>query len=482
MRLSSIFLDTDNLDSQLVRSFVGERTFSELSNNFNSQGGGLVGFLLDSSKKFGGFLLAGINFIGWSIGGIMQWAIEKTVEVAYFDWKITDQEIANSIAQSNKLIGDQFGQLVGEGLVWLASIGLAKGLTYKFPVMSARLGLTLAEEGGDAIKGAFFSALQVSSEESLNMLALAIYGYSRNALFKNNGQKKEANKTLKKVFDQGKAIYKTLPFKNLISGFLQGFKDGVLDGLLDVAYTISFTIDDHYNAIRTATSSLEEPTRTIEIYPDGEDSEESITVTGSQTQVIEQTNDYLSSHQLVRNRDMGVIIGQDYDEWYGLKPRSRNIIIEFREKPKPPFPDENGKTFRCQVAIPEAKRGINWNDLKAIKSYTWGNSWATVTFRNRRYLKVWGASEKEAQKTALELSRLVASEVIQTSTGTIETQNPRKRKRPKKVYPCFATLTVRKTVDDPNNSTTIDGQNRAMSKNRYQIWKDEKPEDFKPLK
>lgn len=491
MKLAKIFLDQDSLASQITRNFIGERTFSDLANSFtSSQGqGGVLGFLFDGSKKFGGFLLGGLNFIGWSIGALLQWAITTSLEIFAFDWKQSDAEIASNIGSSNKFIGQQWGRLTGQGLVWLASIGLAAGLTAKFPVIAGRMALTFAEEAGQDLKGTFTSVLSSTSSELVNMVAISVYGGARwvyRELTKDpNGTRKKENQAFKKLYDTGKSIWKYIPFKNLISGFIQGLGDGALDALYDVAYTISFSIDDHFAATREATNPRNnEPERIIEVFPDGDaNSEERILISANQSEAITQLDSYLNTYRIVQNRDVGVIVGQPHEDWYGLKPQARKLIIEFRDKEKPPFANKQGKTLRVQISIPDAKRGIDWNDLKTkIPKYTWGNSWVKVIFSNRRFMQVWGATEKEAEQQARTLAQLSTLEIIQISSGTVQTQDPRKKKKATLVYPCFAQMLVRETVINPNNAVTIDGKNKNMTRDRIEIWRDEKPSNFEPLK
>ncbi len=487
MKLSKLLLERDSLDSQIVRNFLGERTFDDLSTSFAQQPG-LLGFLVDTSKKFGGWLIAGLNFIGWSVGTILEWAITQVTELVTFDWEQTDEEIRESIAQSNKYIGNQWGQFAGRGLVWLVSIGLAKGLTVKFPVMAGRLALTLAEEGGQDLKGSFLSSLSVSAEETVNVLALAVYGYSRSVIrdtFFNDAkaQKIKENKTLKQIFKVGKTVWKYIPFKNLIKGFIQGLFEGAIDGLYDVAYTISFSIDDHFQAIREAQNSTEnEPTRTVEILPEGEDSKEKIILQLPQERAEVEIQNYLQNHSLVENRDLGTVVGEPYADWYHKAPQQRKLVIEFLNRNAPPFYSRKTKLTRVQISIPDAKKGIDWTDLKTkIKKYTWGGAWCKIIFTNRRFMMVWGATRNEAEQQALSLAKLSTLEILQTSFGEIERQNPKRKKRPTVVYPCFAMMLVRKSSATADTST-IDGKNLAMAKTRVPIWKDEKPSDFAPLK
>lgn len=488
MQLTRLFIDRSTLGSQLTRNFLGERTFDNLANSFlpsadGTSEGGWFNLLLNAGKSFVGFLVSGIiGFIEWSIGGVIRYLIEKTIEIASFDWAQSDIELGKTIEQNNGIIANQLGRFIGSGTIWITSILIAGGLSVKFPVVAGRVALDLAKEGGQTLKSQLTGALNVSGELLLENLAMGAYAGSRwllrqvfpdNPMFSGTGGRKPwsfAEAT-------SNAIAK-VPGGNYVKQFVSGTVDGALDALLDVAYTISFSLDDHYAAIREAQSANESPIRSIEVFPN-EDSEESVIISAPQDNIEGTLTNYLTNHDLIDNRDIGTVVGQPYDEWYGLQPQTRKLTIEFNANEKPPFRDDSGKqTRRVQISIPNVKAGISWNDLKQIRRFTWGNYMARGVFEDRRQMTVWGANESEAKQTLQELSQLCTKELIQISISHPEVQNPSRRKTPTLVYPVYATMLVRKTTASPGNSTLIDGQNREMARKRIEIWKEEPPEDF----
>ena len=486
MRFDRLALLENTLNSRIIREIRGERGFnvsealgSGVSGSITGTGSGFWSSLVKGTGKVFGFLLKGAGAIlNWAWNWLKNNAIQLLTEIYYFDWNTSDKQIADEIEQNNLQIVRGLGNLLGSGSVYLVSIGIAYGLKAYFPVVAGRVALALAEEGGQDLKGRLNGLIDTAGENFIRNIGLGSYAWLRRQI---KGEATPDNNKpwiLTDKIDEKINKVQNKWFRN----FLQGYKDGFEDAIFDVGYIISWTLDDHYEAIRQAQQENIEPIRTIEVFPDRE-GEESITITDTQGNIEENLQNYLSTHQLVENRDLGVIVGQPYQDWYGLKPQARKLIIEFRDKEKPPFKDiKKGQTFRVQISIPDAKRGLDWNDLKTkILKYTWGNSWAKVIFDNRRFMTVWGATEKEAEQQAKLLSQLSTLTIIQISTGTVVTQDPRKKKKPTLVYPCFAQLLVRETVVDPNNSVTIDGKNRNMAKERYPIWKEEKPSNFKPL-
>lgn len=492
MQLTRLFIDRSTLGSQITRNFLGERNFDTLAAHFlpsnqaneeENSGGGFLSFLWNAGKKFVGFLVSGIiGFVEWSIGGVIRYCIEKVIEVANFDWAQSDADLGNAIRQNNNIIANQLGRFVGSGAVWLGSIVLAKGISLKFPVVAGRVALDLAKEGGPNLKSQLAGALNVSGELLLESLAMGAYAGARWMLrrifpkipfFSGNGGRKPW------TFAQATSnLIQKIPGGSYVKAFVEGATEGALDSLLDVAYVISFSLDDHYAAIREAQLADQAPIRTIEVFPN-ENSNESILISAPQDNIEETLTNYLTTHDLIENRDVGTVVGQPYDEWYGLQPQTRKLTLEFNAKEKPPFRDDSGKqTRRVQISIPNVKAGISWNDLKQIRRFTWGNYMARGVFEDRRQMTVWGASESEAKQTLQELSQLCTKQLIQVSISHPEVQNPTRRKTPTVVYPVYATMLVRKTTTSPGNSTLIDGQNREMARKRIEIWKEEPPENF----
>lgn len=485
MQLARVFINRDSLASKVTREFLGERTFDDLASSFlpNSSGGsgggggGFLGFLFNAGKKFGGFLIKGlISFATWSIGGIIQWAWQKIQELTNFDWNQSEEDIKTTISSNNRSMGTQLGTQIGKGTVWLASIIISGSFVAKFPVVASRLSIELAREGGQQMSSGLFSTLGNVAETAIESILLGIYGQARKLIT----GKESTNKDRKPwtIAQATNNVIEKIPGNQFIKGLVSGTFEGVIDALTDVVYTISYSLDDHFEAVREANEFFEEPIRTVEVYPDA-NSDEHIIITDIQSNAETSIYQYLSTHQLVNNRDIGTVVGQPYDEWYTLQPQSRKLTIEFNANEKPPFVDTSGKlTRRVQISIPNVKSGISWNDLKAITPFTWGNYMARGVFEDRRQMTVWGSSQSEAKNTLLELAKFSSKSIIQVSVSHPEIQNPTRIKRPTRVYPVYASMLVRKNVPSSGNTTLIDGQNREMARKRIEIWKDDPPTNF----
>ena len=162
MRLESSELNRENFRSQIVRTVIGERTFTDLAIQTQSNQS-LIKRVFDGGLKFTGFLLkTAFSFITWSFSGLWEFLIETAYEISYFDFNQSDIEIQREVEQNNQLIFNQLGQLLGSSVVWLGSIAVAGALTIKFPVVSGRIALALADEANSTLRGQFTSALQVN--------------------------------------------------------------------------------------------------------------------------------------------------------------------------------------------------------------------------------------------------------------------------------------------------------------------------------
>lgn len=472
MRFASISISRDSLTSNVIRNFVGERTFDNFAALNTTNSGNIISKIFNAITKFGGSLLkAAFSFIEFSFTGLYEMLVEVSYEIAYFDWNSTDAEIKQEIDQANQQIVQQFGQLVGSGTVWLASIAISASLTIKFPVLAGRVALALAEEGGQDLRGRLTGFLSNTTQTVIKSALLGSYLYLRRQTKGKQTQNKKPWILAEKIEEKIQAI----PNKT-IKNFTQGFLDGAFDSILEIGYVVAFTLDDYYAVAREANNQIIEPVRTVQVFPDA-NTEESIIIEDSQENVESSINNYLGNQNLISNRDIGTVVGQPYDDWYGLTPQGRRLILEYNAKEKPPFYTEEGKqTKRVQISIPDVKASLSWNDLKyTLLKFTWGNYLARGVFENRRQMSVWGATEAEAKNTLLSLAKLSTQSLIQVSVSHPEIQNPKRKKKPTLVYISFANLLIRKPTLGATDYALIDGQNQRMARTRLELWRDEAP-------
>lgn len=484
MELGNLTIERPSLRSEIIRQINGEREFEDISTIAISTG---VNFKTLTRFKWINWALGkGLESLGNTYTGMLQFAFSQSGKALNFNVMETYENIyKESIDTWNGIVG-QLGQILGSTGGWMASIGLAGKAAIKFPVLGARVGLALAEEGAETFRQQLGSFLENVFEATLDTLGMAVFsGYRKiGELINLSLGGAPIDWASRQPWSIAKGYEQTLDSidNDTVKQFVNGFSDGFIDSILDIAYVVSFTIDDHYLATQAAVdigSGNLEPIRTLEVFPDQDNENESVILEDTQNNVELALNNYLANHQLINNRDVGTVVGQTYDEWYTLRPQSRKLVLEFRGKETPPFLNPDGSLAqRVQIAIPNAKQGISWQDLKQIKRFTWGNYLARGVFEDRRQISVWGGSEAEAKDTLLKLAELSEGNLIQVSVSHPEIQNIARRKQPTVVYPSFATLLVRKSTVGANDYTLIDGQNRSMARDRIQIWKENPPTNF----
>lgn len=482
MQLTNAVLSREDLRSHFVREFIGEREFQDVSTLQVATGVNLGN--LTRWKWVNWIIGKALGFFEWSVTGIFQYLLRQTMKAVNFDMTQTYEEINKEIESNNLMAVSQIGQLLGSGTIWLGSIAIAGKTAIKFPVLASRVGLELAKEGGETLRSQISSFLENTTEAMIDNILMATWGGWRrigeilNTLSGNPPINWENHDTLSLV-KVGDTLLSKIPGGKWVRTLVTNYFEGMLDAALDVAYVVTFTIDDYLLATQAATDRDSEPIRRIEVFPNVNNQDESIILEDTQNNIEVSINNYLSTHSLVDNRDIGTVVGQTYDEWYTLRPQSRKLVIEFRGKEKPPFLNSDGSLAqRTQIAIPNAKIGISWNQLKAIKRFTWGNYMARGVFDDRRQMTVWGSTDTEAKEQLLALAQLSQSDLVQVSVSHPEIQNIKRRKQPTLVYPCFATMLVRKPTVGANDFTLIDGQNRAMARERIEIWQDDAPAGF----
>ena len=480
MNLSPITITRNSLASEITRNFIGESVFDELARYSSSDNNSSIGTIFKVGSKFFGFLAkAALSFIDWTFGGLWDLVVQTYYELKYYDWNQSDEEIKQQIKSNNQQLVQSLGRLIGSGTVWVITIGVSAGLSVQYPVLAGRVALALAEEGGQEIKGQLTSFLSTSTETLTRNLIMSTHIGIRRIIREINKNNKRTKPYLlqKKV----KKVPKKVP-NDFFKDFGTGFSEGVEDAIIESGYIVAYTLDDYYMSQREAIEASGGPVRTIEVFPDARNTDESIILHGTQETVTEQVQTYLATHQGIANRDVGIMIGQPYDDWHSARLQGRKILLEFDEKQFPPFKKDGKSTRRVQITIPNVKAGITWNKLKTlIPKFTWGPHLAHGIFDTRREMWVYGSTENEATNTLNIAASLSMDTLIDTGISHKTSQNKSRKKVPTVVYLVYASMLVRIPTVGANDYQTIDGKNRKMIKTRWEMWHENKPENLDPF-
>lgn len=446
-------------------------------------------------KSVKGILQKIARFAGWAFGAVCRFfdlsfdrlwdiIVDAYFAIKYFDWNATDQDLQKQIEANNQRIlnvaAEALGEQLGFGAFRIANFflgrffgkkGEGKAAKVKVPVLSARVGLALAEEGEEEAVANLRRVLTTTMSAQVSNAFINSVLYARRAkLFGMDSiTKPQSNGSIAQKIEEK---IEKLPqwMRQPVENFIEGFEDGIIEA----GYVVATTIDDHVAAMRYAERNAFK--REVEVIPQ-KGSEEKLTFVGTQKQVQEQMQlTVYGTYPLIKNRDIGEYFGNPIDEQIKLQPQLRTLKLQFNEHEKPPFRRKGVLGKRVEISVPDCKAGLSWSDLKTrVRPFLTGDVFVNAKFKNGRQMCGWFVSEREGIKTLTELAQLSTEELDQesfrSSKGVI--QQPTKKTR--KVYPVKAGLVFPKRKRGDKAGIVGNAQ-------RLELWMDEAPKDASPFK
>lgn len=490
-------LELANLSSRATRKLVGEKGNGIRKISGKLKASGKEGnWFFDIASRFTGWLfnVAG-SFVQWFLGNLAIWIVQSTIALYYFDWNQSDKAIAARINSNNLALVGAAGALTGTSLGWLVCGAVAAAVEFQFPVLRGKVVVELASEGKDEVLGAVRAFLTQSTQTLGNNVLLWAYSNARKVL----NPKGDYNKEGAKPYILSEKAEKTVDgisneyLRTFARSGLEAFEDSLIDCFYTMGYLIKMGVDDHYATTKRAAAQSLGIERTIELTPDKETPDEVIRVTGRTELLKTSIQNTLSTHKIIKNRDVGAIIGQPALDYATARPLMRSLLLVFRSKEAPPYyvrsVDKKGKTIskavkQVEVTIPDPIKGITWDRLKqTCARFTWGDHSCTVRLDNGRQMVVYGATKAEAEGAMKRFVKLTTAEVL--SWKFHEEGSKRSTalmKKPTVVYPSYATLLIRKQTGEGTSDTqTLEGKKLKETQQRIEIWRDSPPKDFKPL-
>ncbi|MGG6293801.1 hypothetical protein ACQ4M4_05195 [Leptolyngbya sp. AN02str] len=487
----AISLTRSALKSRQVRTFLGERSidiFSSLTSPEpqpdNNDGSIIPSFLNGAwsiAKRLGGFLLKAASAVGgWLLRNFWDLVVDAYFEIINFDFNQLDSDIEQQIEANNLQIFAALGQFTGSSVVWIASAGLAAGLSIKFPVIAGKVFMALAEEGYEEIRGQLMSLIQVAGNSVTRSLVLGGFLTLRRMRLFGLAPVTERREpwTIAEAVEEK---VQSIPDARL-RVFVENALEGAEEAVIEAGYVVQYAIDDYYQAAKYAQQSQLGKERAVKITPNENTPGESVILSGKAEILKPQIQQILGTHRLIHNRDVGAIVGQPAEDWYRAGVQRRKLTIVFKSKKEPPWRGTSGERVKtCTYTIPEPKRGLNWQELKtAARQYDWGKYRATANLDNGRQMAVYGASEGEAERKLRELLFLSTGELITLSVTEEKDRNIALRKDTQRMYPAFATLLVRRPTANLTGNTDLTGQRFEEESIRIDLWPDTEPPGFIP--
>lgn len=239
-------------------------------------------WLRQKLSKFVGFAFGIITrAFPFSVSNIFQMLVTAYFAIKTFDWNTADKALEAQIAANNKLIKDGLAPIIGTylgfGTVRLANFALGKTIGklgqsssaaaagINVPVLSSRIGLELAREGNEELRGVMMNYLMtVQSAIQKNMIASFILTARKNEWFGWEPVKSPLpnGSFAQKIEDK----IETLPasWQNFVEELIESYEEAVIEA----GYVVAFEIDDYYLALKEANKKpTDEQVTTIRINP-----------------------------------------------------------------------------------------------------------------------------------------------------------------------------------------------------------------------
>ncbi len=239
-------------------------------------------WLRQKLSKFVGFAFGIITrAFPFSVSNIFQMLVTAYYAIKTFDWNTADKALEAQIAANNKLIKDGLAPIIGTylgfGTVRLANFALGKTIGklgqsssaaaagINIPVLSSRIGIELAREGNEELRGVMMNYLMtVQGAIQRNMIASFILTARKNHWFGWEPVKSPLpnGSFAQKIEDKIEKL--PASWQNFVEELVESYEEAVIEA----GYVVAFEIDDYYLAMKEANKKpSEEQVTTIRINP-----------------------------------------------------------------------------------------------------------------------------------------------------------------------------------------------------------------------
>jgi hypothetical protein len=477
------------------------RTWSASATTTNQGSGGLLETIVNGALRFGNFLISGvISLISFSFTKLWSWIVQATQFIYNFDWQISDRAIDVQIQGLWNSFGGILGGAVGRAIGWIGCglVPAAAVLTF-----NQSLGTYLLKEVGeqaiDEMLDAASEVINAGFRMGTQATFLWLYKDVRRALKNPSnpfgaalrsvlGDKAIDNWGAGESWSFAKAVEKKI--ESIPNEFWRNFAEEAFEegseACIEAGFAVAGGIDAYLAEQQMTNNSVLGSDRAVEITPDRSAPGERIILAGPEAVLRPAVVQVMATHQLLGNRDVGVLInGTSVDEYVRPQVQERRLMIEFKEKQQPPWVMTNGKRARKrQITVFDVKRGLTWEEVKlAAKQYTSGQRLVTAQLNNGRQMQVYANTENEGIGKIKELLKLSTAEILPNGVRDSGYVDPTSRRRslPYLVYPSKAVLLWRKRSTDLEGREDLAGNTWDEQTIEFDLWPDEKPVDLEPL-
>lgn len=462
---------------------------------------GFLENLWDGASRFIGFLISGaISLLSFSWTKLWGWIVGGVTFVANFDWNVTDESINKQIQGLWDSFGGILGSAVGRAIGWIGCglVPAAAIMTFN-ESLATHLLKEVGEQAIDEMLDAATEVIQAGFRMGVQASFLWLYKNVRRALKDPNNPFGMALRGIvgaTNVENWGKGESWTIAsaienaIESIPNTFLKNFTEEAweegTEACIEAGYAIAGGIDSFLAEQAIANNNVLGTERIVEITPDRTVPGERIVLSGREAVLAPNIVSTLATHQMFRNRDVGILInGSPTDEYIRPGVVERRMIIEFKEKPTPPWVMPDGKRARKrQITIFDIKLGLTWEEVKlAAKPYSSGQILVTAQLDNKQQMQANGATANSALRKIEELLKLSTAELLPNGvreSGYVEPTS-RRQQLPYIVYPSKAVLVWKRKSTDLTGREDLAGTLWDEETIEFDLWPENEPADLPNL-
>lgn len=470
------------------------RTWSASATTSN-QDKGFLEKIWDGATRFVGFLVSGVvQLISFSWTKLWSWIVGGVQFVANFNWNISDEAIDKQIEGLWNAFGGILGGAVGRTIGWIGCglVPAAAIMTFN-EALATHLLKEVGEQALDELLDAASEVIQAGFRMGVQASFLWLYKNVRAAL---KNPTNPLGIALRGLFGNDKidkwgtgeswTIAKAIEnaIESIPNTFLRNFVEEAweegTEACIEAGYAVAGGIDAWLAMQKVANNSVLGVDRTVEITPDRSVPDERIVLSGPEAVMRPTVVNVLATHQMLGNRDVGVLInGTPVDDYVTPGVQERRLLIEFREKVSPPWRMPSGKRARVrEITVFNVKRGLTWEEVKfAAKQYTSGQRLVTARLNNGHQMQCYASTENEGVQKIEELLKLSTAEILPNGVrdSGYTKPTPRRRSLPYIVYPCKAVLIWKKRATDLEGKEDVAGNVWEEQRIEFELWPNDKP-------
>lgn len=499
------------LESRTIRKAIGLRKINPLgtSEKKTDEKGGFLGWVLKGFGRLAGFLVGAIfnslkRIVSFTLSSLWGGFVSAAQFIYNFNWNVSDEQIDQQVKSTWNSLGSVLGGAFGNALGWISCGVLPGAAVMAFNEgMGAYILKNVGEEFLEELAGNINAVVQFTFQAAAQSLFAWSFKNARKWLKRPNnlfaqvlfGDRYAAvmkawSSNQAPSFSFAEAVEKRVEaIPNVFwRGFVSEFLEESWDACIEAGYVVVNSAESYMATQKLMNQQVLGPQRVVEVTPNRENESERIILSGSEAVLKPMIVQTLAQHHLIENRDMGQFVGAQVDEYQRAVPQSQRLVIQFCSVKQPPFRSIiHGKVQRVTIAVPNVPRAkMDWEQIKRAcggeNGYNWGRFRAIARMSCGRQMKVYGATEAEAEKRLLALAELSESTILfhnvseEKKSGKRLT-NPDLQKEATQVYPTFVTVFVNREVVAGGRSM-VDGSRRKQTSFRFKLWPKAKPKEF----